>query len=107
MTEAGWLILAMTSTLLSMGWLALSYESHWRQVFSDNTLNPNPFRLKLIGWSFLLLSIVFCLTADHPSMAVLVWIMLLAVAAMTIAMTLSQRPSVLRRICPPFCITKA
>lgn len=106
MIEAGWLIAAVVSTMLSMGWFALCYPSHWKQVFPGDAGGPNTFMLKLLGRGFLLLSAVCCLAADHPSMAALVWIMLLAVAAMAVAMLLSRRPRWLRFICPPFFATK-
>lgn len=102
MIEAGWLIAAVVSTMLSMGWFALCYQSHWKQVFPQSPSQPNTFVLKLLGRFFLILSAVCCLAADHPSMAALVWIMLLAVAAMTVAMLLSHKPQWLRLICPSF-----
>lgn len=102
MTEAMWLIAAVISALVSMGWLALSYQSHWQQVFPESASKPGLKRLKTAGWAGLLVSAVCSLAADHPSMAVLVWVMLLALAAMSIAMILSRRPTVLRFICPAF-----
>jgi hypothetical protein len=102
-----WLIAAVVTAMLSMGWLALSYQSHWQQVFPQTQAKPGHSRLKAFGWSFLLTSAACCLAADHPSMAVLVWVMLLALAAMTIGMILSRRPALLRLICPPFFAVNA
>lgn len=107
MTEAMWLIAAVITAILSMGWLALSYQSHWQQVFPQSEAKPGRSRLKGFGWSFLVVSAGCCLAADHPSMAVLVWVMLLALAAMTIAMILSRRPTLLRIICLPFFAANA
>lgn len=107
MTEVMWLIAAGLTAVLSMGWLALSYQSHWQQVFPKSKVNPDGLRLKIVAWSFLVVSAGCCLAADHPSMAVLVWVMLLALAAMTVAMILSRRPALLRIICPPFFAAKA
>lgn len=101
MTEALWLIAAVISTLVGMGWLALAYDTHWQQVFPKHTVQPLVQRLRVAGWTLLLVSAGCCLMADHPSMAVLVWIMLLAVAAMTIAMVLSRQPVLLRVISVP------
>lgn len=100
MTEAMWLIAAVISAVISMGWLALSYQAHWQQVFADKAGHHAPRRLKALGWVGLLLSAVFCLLADHPTMAALVWVMLLAVAAMLVAQILSRRPRLLRLIYP-------
>jgi len=100
MTEAIWLTAAVISALFSIGWLALSYPSHWQQVFADKAHCHAPGRLKVLAWSGLLLSAVFCLLADHPTMAALVWVMLLAVAAMLVAQILSRCPRLLRWIYP-------
>lgn len=100
MTEAMWLIVAVITALLSMGWLALAYETHWQQVFTDSKTQPSKRRLKLTGCVFIVLSALCCLMADHPSMAVLVWVMLLALAAMTVAMILSHKPRLLRFLIP-------
>ncbi len=107
MTEAIWLVAAAMAAVLSMSWLALAYENHWQQVFPQTGTLPNRSRLKLTGWAFLLLSAVFCLNADHPSMAVLVWVMLLTVAAFSVAMMLSHRPGLLKMICPPLFAARA
>ncbi|MCX4192552.1 DUF3325 domain-containing protein [Methylophaga sp. OBS1] len=106
MTETIWLITAAVTALLSMGWLALAYETHWQQVFPASKTLPNSKRLKTTGWFFLLLSALCCLRADHPTMAVLVWVMLLAVTAFTVAMILSRRPVLLKTICPPLFAAK-
>ena len=44
----------------------------------------------------LLASLLLCLRADHASMAVLVWVMSLAAAALLVAFTLAWRPHWLR-----------
>lgn len=100
MTEAMWLIAALLTAVVGMGWLALSYESHWQQVFPKSASKPQLLRLKAAGWSFLVISGMCCLAADHPSMAVLVWVMLLTVSAVAVAMLLSRQPDLLRLICP-------
>lgn len=106
MTEALWLIAAAIAALAGMGWLALTLQPHRKQVFPAELQAVATRRLKMLGWSFLLLSAVFCFQADHPSMAVLVWVMLQAFAAMLVAMMLSRRPAILRLICPPLVADK-
>lgn len=87
---------AFVATLLGMGWLALAMNVHWRQVRqglpSANTVGV----LRLFGSAALVISLVLCLSVDHASMAALVWVMLLATAAMGIAFILSWRPHLLR-----------
>lgn len=106
MTEALWLIASAMAALAGMGWLALTLQTHRKQVFPSGLQQISNRRLKVGGWSFLLLSAVFSFQADHPSMAVLVWIMLQAFAAMMVAMMLSRRPAMLRLICPPLMADK-
>jgi hypothetical protein len=51
--------------------------------------------LRGLGALALMAALVLCLAADHASMAVLVWVMTLAGAALTIAFTLTWRPRLL------------
>lgn len=98
MAEVLALCLAALFSVIGMGWLALSLEAHWRQLFGPKTAltAAKANRLRLAGWISLLVSGVFCLIADRPSMASLVWIMLLAVAATSIALLLAKRAHWLR-----------
>lgn len=98
MAEALTLCLAALLSLTGMGWLALSLEVHWRQLFGRQAeLSASAANwLRLAGWTGLLLSAVLCFIADRPSMAVLVWVMLLAGAATAIALLLAWRAHWLR-----------
>lgn len=88
-----WLIPAIILMLVAMGWLALSLPGHWKQVRSGK---PASRRLRLAGWSAIVLSALCCLKADHATMAVLVWLMLMAAAAASVGMILSMRPRMLK-----------
>jgi hypothetical protein len=92
------LILAAISSLLGFAWLALAMPVHWQQVMSTSTAPHAISRntLRVLGALGLLVSAVCCFIADRPSMAVLVWLMLLAAAAPTIGMLLAWRPQWLR-----------
>lgn len=101
MNSAGlWLFAAVVSMGLATSWLALSLPAHWRQVFSAEEIAPS--YLRTLGWLALLVSVLCCFKADHPSMAVLVWFTLLPVAAVATAMVLSYRPALLRKVCPAY-----
>lgn len=100
MTDTVWLLLAAVTMLLATGWLALSLQTHWRQVYGSGAAVPAVLRFRIAGWSALLVAALCCFKADHPSMAVLVWFTLFSAAAMTISMLLSYRPSWLRALCP-------
>ena len=90
---------AAAAALAGLAWLALGMDSHWAQVHADRP-QAGPGRLRALGAIALASSLGLCLAADHPSMAVLVWFMLLAGAAIVIAMTLSTRPRWLRWLWP-------
>lgn len=92
---------AAVSTLAGFGWLALAMDTHWEQAHAGAVPSPAVARrLRVLGSIALLVSLGLCLAADHPTMAVLVWFMLLAGSAVTIAMTLSWQPHWLRRLWP-------
>lgn len=83
----------MLSCVLGMAWLALSLSAHWRQVYNTPLGKLPTLGLRGAGSAALLVSALCCFAADHPSMAVLVWVMLLAGAALTVAMVLTWRPA--------------
>lgn len=88
------LLLALLATLAGLGLLAAAMPRHWRQ-FRPGAACPVVVvvTLRVCGAAALGLSLAICMRRDHPSMAVLVWIMLLAVGAVAVAMWLSTRPS--------------
>lgn len=87
---------ALICALLGMAWLALAMDVHWRQVHATDLRSPSErFALRLMGALGLSTALVFCLLADTATMAVLVWMMLLAVSAFGIAFLLSFRSRLL------------
>jgi hypothetical protein len=91
------LLAALLASLAGLGWLALAMESHWEQVCAPVPLTRATRRgLRLGGWLALGLSLLLCLAVDHASMAVLVWVMSLAAAALLLAFTLAWRARWLR-----------
>lgn len=96
MPDAALQILALLSTVVGMGWLALAMDVHWDQVREARARSRAVIvSLRVLGWSSLVVSLLLCLVADTATMAVLVWMMLLALSAATIAFVLSWRPRVL------------
>ena len=90
------LILALFITELGMGWLALAMDAHWNQVREAPARSRTvTISLRVMGAASLLVSLLLCLVADTATMAVLVWMMMLAVSAATVAFILSWRPRVL------------
>lgn len=102
MSEALWLAAATALSLLGMGWLALAMEVHWDQAMrAPATAAANARRrLRPLGAVTLALSLLACLRADRPSMAVLVWVMLLAGSALAVALLLARRPRWLAWVSP-------
>jgi hypothetical protein len=99
MPDALLLLTAVAATLAGLAWLALAMQPHWAQVHGAAP-QAAATRLRLAGGLALALSFGLCLRVDHPSMAVLVWFMLLAGAAVSVAMMLSTRPQWLRWLWP-------
>lgn len=94
MVEVIYWLAAIFTSMLGMGSLALSLPNHWRQVTGIETSLPSTSQqnsLRVFGYLSLAASFVLCLLADHPTMAVLVWVMLLAAAAKGIAIILTWR----------------
>ena len=91
------LALALAAAGLGMAWLALAMPAHWEQVRGAQPLAPRSvLLLRVLGTCALLASLALCLTADHASMAALVWVMALAASALGVALVLSWRPRWLR-----------
>ena len=86
---------ALVVATAGMGWLALAMDVHWNQVCAAPRSRRTMVVLRVMGSASLLASLVFCLLADAATMATLVWMMLLAVSAATIAFVLSTRPRIL------------
>jgi Protein of unknown function (DUF3325) len=91
------LLAAYLSCVLGWSCLALAMETHWQQVRADTSaLGQGTVRLlRGLGAAGLLGSLLLCLRADHASMASLVWVLTLTVAALSVAFTLTWRPRLL------------
>lgn len=88
---------ALIASVAGMGWLALAMETHWEQVRGSDPLSLRiTTQLRCMGAAGLFTSLFFCLKVDHASMAALVWVMTLALAAIGTAFTLTWRPHWLR-----------
>lgn len=100
--SAPWLLAgAAALTVLGLAWLALAMDRHWEQVHGQpRPASPIQTLLRGLGGLLLAAALVLCLMADHASMAVLVWAMLLAGGAVLIAGVLAWRPQGLRLLWP-------
>lgn len=102
-----WLLAAAAfASFVGMGWFALAKEAHWRQARAGAPPLPRRHRMLLqgLGALALALALALCLAADHPTMAALVWVMLLAASGFGVAVTLAWRPAWLALLVlrPPF-----
>jgi uncharacterized membrane protein YkgB len=92
-TSSIMLATAYIASTLGLAFLALAMEVHWAQVQGSIPLSGSArLLLRGLGVLDLAISLVLCLSADHATMAALVWIMLLAAGAVTVAFTLTWRP---------------
>ena len=90
MRETFLLIAALVTSFCGMGWLALAMKAHWQQVRGDAAISSGSVRmLRIVGVVALIISMFLCALANHPSIAVLVWVMSLAAAALLVAFALS------------------
>lgn len=94
MPDSLWLMIALPCSLAGMAWLALAMEVHREQALGAAAPagRTTLIGLRVLGGGALLVSLWLCLRADHPSMAVLVWVMSIAGAALLVAFTLAWRP---------------
>ncbi len=101
MPDTLWFLFATICSLLAMGWLALAMPAHWQQVFDDTIKHaPNASLMRALAIGMLFLSAYCCLQADHFSMAILVWVLLLVGSGMTTGMILSYMPHITKMISP-------
>ena len=90
----------LLACVAGMGWLALAMDVHARQAWG-RALAPGAARLlRVLGGTALVVGLLLALAADHASMAVLVWVMALAGAALAVAFALAWRPRWLRWLAP-------
>lgn len=98
---------ALACAIAGMGWLALAMEAHWPQVFGARGPVPRTANvLRSLGAGAIVASLALCLAVDHATMAVLVWIMALAGAALMIAFTLAHKAQWLRLLVPRRAVSR-
>ncbi|MBL8268319.1 DUF3325 family protein [Steroidobacter sp.] len=101
MSDVTLLAFALGLCVVSLGWLALAMDVHWRQACATDPPGGSTTRwLRGMGSLGLLGSLVLCLQVDHASIASLVWVMNLAGAALAITMILAWVPRWLRVLVP-------
>ncbi|MEF3365016.1 DUF3325 domain-containing protein [Methylocystis sp. 9N] len=86
------LVASFAASLFGFLLLALSLPRHWRETMGERHL-PSDLRtgLRIGGFSFLLASLVFAFFRDGPAFGVLLWTLLSAVSALTVAFMLAMR----------------
>ncbi len=86
------LLAASICSLLAFSWLALAMDVHWQQVRAGAPTSSVKRLLRVLAIAALTISLALCLSVDHATMAVLVWVMLLAASALIVTFTLSWQP---------------
>ncbi|EJE54468.1 Protein of unknown function (DUF3325) [Acidovorax sp. CF316] len=96
MPDALLYVVALLANVTGLAWLALSMDVHWEQVRGPVPAGRGTVvLLRWLGAAVVAASLAVCLSVDHGSMASLVWFMVLAGSALTIAFTLSWKPRLL------------
>ncbi|MTV36751.1 DUF3325 family protein [Duganella radicis] len=91
------LLLAATATYAGFACLSLAMPDNWERAGGDIASHtPRRRPLRLGGALLLSLALTLCLWRDGPSFGVLLWAVLLSAGAITVAFTLTWRPSLLR-----------
>lgn len=102
MPDAIWLVVALVLSVLGMAWLALAKEVHWLQAMPHavNQAKRPHKALRIAGSAALLLALMACWMADPFAMAIMVWLMFLAVGATGVALALNGCAPALRWLWP-------
>lgn len=99
-----WILLTAGALSCFTGYvcLALAMTPHWQQVTGTKNAPKKQviYTLRLSGVLGLAVSAILCFIADRPSMAVLVWLMLLAAMAPLVGMLLAYKPAWLGWVLP-------
>lgn len=84
--------LALLCSLGGMAAIALALEAHWQQFNGPGAMLPRraALGLRLSGAALLGVALTLCLSVDHASMAVLVWLMSLGASALVVAFALAR-----------------
>lgn len=85
------LVAAYAICLLGCALLSFSQTRNWRTVMSDRKAQPP--KTSLAGWALVLLSLVPCVVRDDGSFAALLWPLVFAASAMSVAMMLTYKPN--------------
>ncbi|MEM1133048.1 MAG: DUF3325 domain-containing protein [Pseudomonadota bacterium] len=88
-----WLALAFVLSLAGCAMLAMTQKPHWRAITDSKS---NPPKTAIPGWLCIAAALVPCIIRDGISFAMLLWPLIFALAAFSIAMTLTYKPSLMR-----------
>ncbi len=101
MADGVFLLGAGIAAVLGCAWLALAMEAHWEQVHGASAPSrASQAGLRALGTLGVLGCGALCFVADRPSMALLLWLMLMAFGAVAIAFTLAWKPALLQCVWP-------
>jgi len=85
-------LLALVAAIAGMAAFALANDIHWRQLLGSRPQTATTrTACKTSGAALLGLSLLFCALADPLTMALLVWPMMLGIAAALVATFLTAR----------------
>lgn len=91
-------VLAFIFNYLGMCYFAFSIQRHQKLGANCPALKQKSTVYKLSGCSFVMISLVLCVTVEMISMAILLWVMLLTLAGISVAMVFCFSPSLVKRL---------
>ena len=92
MSDSVLLSLALLAAIIGMASFAAANDTHWRQLFGKRPQSEIARVIcQIFGTALLSLSFALCAVADPVSMAMLVWPMLIGVAAAAVATFLTVK----------------
>lgn len=97
MSDAGLLLAALMTSIMGMTCFAVSIDTHWTQLLGKRErATVIPLTLRVAGAALLAIAFLVCTMADPVLMAVLVWTMLLTMAAFVVAFAITVHARVAR-----------
>ena len=98
MADSALLLAVIALSYAAFVCLALSQAKPWRAVAIGNQRSPRKRALRAVGFALLAATFLLTLVREGIAFGVLLWPLILAVAATAVAFTLTWRPHWLRGV---------
>ncbi|MEM6857352.1 MAG: DUF3325 domain-containing protein [Pseudomonadota bacterium] len=96
LADFGLILLAYALCTLGCSLLAFNQIRHWRAIVDDRKAKPP--RTAMIGWALVIAALPICIARDGGSFAALLWPLIFAAGAMSVAILLTYKPTWFRSL---------